>query len=90
MGSRQQTLIRRSPNGETRPLLWSLHAEYIGMQDEPGELKYLSNQRKGNQNETPLVVTSERGIGQWSIVSNWNALERATIEGDGPVQVRML
>jgi hypothetical protein len=37
--------------------------------------------------ETPLVVTSERGPGQWSIQVNWNALEKAAIVGDSPVQV---
>ena len=37
--------------------------------------------------ETPLVVASERGSGQWSAVQNRNALERATPEGDSPVRV---
>ena len=40
-------LIRRCLNGETRlEELQSLHAEYIGMQGEPGELKHLSSRRK--------------------------------------------
>ena len=37
--------------------------------------------------ETPLVVASERGSGQWSMIKNRNALERAAIVGDSPVRV---
>ena len=47
-------LIRRCLNGETRlEELQSLHAEYIGMQGEPGELKHLSSRRKRKKNRFP-------------------------------------
>ena len=42
----------------------SSFTEYIGVGGEPGELKHLSTWRKGNQNETPQVAASERGIAQ--------------------------
>ena len=35
--------------GNPANFYWSLHTEYIGMQDEPSELKYLSSWRKGHQ-----------------------------------------
>ena len=37
--------------------------------------------------EIPLVVASESGPGQWLVVKNRNALERATPEGESPVRV---
>ena len=52
-------LIRRCLNGETRlEELQSLHAEYIGMQGEPGELKHLSSRR----NRKKQVLSLERKI----------------------------
>lgn len=36
----------------------------IGVRGEPSELKHLSRTRKRHQNEIPLVVASERGLGQ--------------------------
>ena len=37
--------------------------------------------------ETPLVVASERGSGQWPFVKNQNCLERQTRVGESPVWV---
>ena len=37
--------------------------------------------------ETPLVVASERGPGQWPLVFNRNRLESRAIAGDSPVRV---
>ena len=37
--------------------------------------------------ETPLVVASERGPGQWLVIKNKNAMESAAAEGDSPVLV---
>ena len=49
-GSGKYTEIRRYLNGATRQeKLLSLHAEYIGMWREPGELKHLSSRRKRKQ-----------------------------------------
>jgi hypothetical protein len=59
--------------------------ESIGRRGEPGELKHLSSRRKGHQFETPLVVASERGLGQWPDVSYQNRLERRAVAGDSPV-----
>ena len=42
---------------------------------------------EGKSTETPLVVASESGPGQWSSFKNRNALERAAIAGDSPVRV---
>ena len=48
-GGGNKPLIRRFPNGETRPLRWSSLSEYIGQGSERGELKHLSTRRKRNQ-----------------------------------------
>ena len=49
-GSGKYTESRRYLNGATRQeRLLSLHAEYIGMWREPGELKHLSSRRKRKQ-----------------------------------------
>src|SRR5437588_7120024 len=37
--------------------------------------------------ETPLVVASERGPGQWRMRDNRNRLERRALAGDSPVRV---
>ncbi len=37
--------------------------------------------------ETPLVVASESGLGQWSSFKNGNALGKAAKQGDSPVPV---
>ena len=52
------------------------------------ETSQYPEERKSN--ETPLVVASERGQGQWLAVKNENAMERAAIEGDSPVSVERL
>jgi hypothetical protein len=40
--------------------------------------------------ETPLVVASERGPGQWPICKNRNELESSAIVGDSPVLVESI
>jgi hypothetical protein len=49
LGSREQALIRGSPNGATPPSNGRSAAESIGGGGEPGELKHLSTRRKGHQ-----------------------------------------
>ena len=67
-GSCTKAMIRWCPNGETRrgetpsPI-----SEYIGYGREPGELKHLSNQRKGNRRDS--VSSGERkrrSLNQWA------------------------
>ena len=40
--------------------------------------------------EIPLVVASERGVGQWLISKNMNVLGSTAIQGDSPVMVKSL
>ena len=40
--------------------------------------------------ETPLVVASERGLGQCRLCNNWNRLENLALVGDSPVQVKSI
>ena len=54
----RSAITRGCPNGETR--LSKPESSRKG--GEPGELKHLSNRRKRNRNEIPLVAASERGI----------------------------
>jgi hypothetical protein len=62
-------------------------AEFIGVRSEPGELKHLMYPEERTSTETPRVVASESGSGQWSHFKNRNALEKAAIQGDSPVRV---
>jgi hypothetical protein len=64
--------------------------EYIGWRSKPGELKHLMYPEERTSNETPLVVASESGRGQWSPFKNRNALEKAAIQGDSPVRVERM
>jgi len=52
-GAVKHALIRRYPNGETRPIYGSSLTEYIGKRSERGELKHLSTRRKRNQPRFP-------------------------------------
>jgi hypothetical protein len=40
--------------------------------------------------ETPLVVASESGLGQWPLRHNRNCLERQARAGDSPVRVEVV
>ena len=51
-GSREQAVIRGSPNGATHPSDGVSAAESIGGGGEPGELKHLSTRRKGHQQQS--------------------------------------
>ncbi len=72
--------------GKPNPQGLSL-AEFIGQRSEPGELKHLMYPEERTSTETPRVVASESGSGQWSSSKNRNALEKAAIQGDSPVRV---
>ena len=65
-------------------------AEFIGVRSKPGELKHLMYPEERTSTETPLVVASESGSGQWSSFKNRNALEKAAIQGDSPVRVETI
>lgn len=43
---------------------WHVWVKEVAHTGEPGELKHLSISRKGNQNESPSVAASERGLAQ--------------------------
>ena len=64
-------------------------AEFIGQRSEPGELKHLMYPEERTSTETPLVVASESGSGQWFLFKNRNVLEKTAIQGDSPVRVEM-
>ena len=90
-------LIRRYPNGATR------HVE--DMSSERKRTRRTETSKYPEEKKTkviPLVVASERGLAQTSIVAailglqdhniqikpNQNTLEKVTIDGDSPVQVK--
>jgi hypothetical protein len=61
--------------------------EFIGQGSKPGELKHLMYPEERTSIETPRVVASESGLGQWSSFKNRNVLEKTAIQGDSPVRV---
>ena len=72
--------------GKPDPLGSSSDESIVG-RGKPGELKHLMYPEERTSTETPLVVASESGSGQWSHFKNRNALEKAAIQGDSPVRV---
>ena len=68
-------------------LIASSRTESIGAGSKPRELKHQSTWCKGHQSETPSVVASEGGPGQWRMFKNRNRLERRALVGDSPVRV---
>src|SRR4029079_13093070 len=61
--------------------------EYIGgfKQTQGTETSQYLEERTST--ETPLVVASERGPGQWRMRDNRNRLERRAAAGDSPVRI---
>jgi hypothetical protein len=70
--------------GKPNPQGLSL-TESIGQGSEPGELKHLMYPEERTSTETPLVVASESGSGQWPSYLKQNGLEKSAIAGDSPV-----
>ena len=98
-GRCKRPLIRRYPNGVTR----LVEDQSLCIQSKRRELKHLSTYRKRKQNVIPQVVASERGVAQTRVVSaasgvvgprylmkvrTGTCLERQSVEGERPVQVR--
>ena len=73
-------MIPGFPNGETRPFRSPERELTRGTETS----QYLEER---TSTETPLVVTSERGPGQWPEGKNGKDLERSAIVGDSPVPV---
>ena len=82
-GRGERPLIRGSPNGETH----TARCIPRGKRTQGTETSQYLEERTSK--ETPLVVASERGRGQWFAEKNRNALERAAKVGDSPVRVEI-
>src|SRR6188508_471984 len=83
-----------SPNRAQAVRLWTSVikrrdeiSEYIGgfKQTQGTETSQYLEERTST--ETPLVVASERGPGQWRMRDNRNRLESRALAGDSPVRV---
>jgi hypothetical protein len=61
--------------------------EYIGMKKQTRGTETSKYPEERTSTETPLVVASERGLGQWPYKDNRNDLERSASAGDSPVRV---
>ena len=84
MGSREQALIRGYPNGATHPatgIVTPIHN--VTRQTRGTEISQYLEEKTST--EIPLVVTSERGTGQWFMEKKQNGLERPARAGDSPV-----
>ena len=74
---------------------WSLvirlsHDEYIVMKRQTRGTETSQYLEERTSTETPLVVASERGPGQWPSTSQQNRMESRAIAGDSPVRVSEL
>ncbi len=63
------------------------YPEYIGIEKQTWRTETSQYPEERTSTETPLVVASERGPGQWPGKKNLNELEISTIVGDSPVRV---
>jgi hypothetical protein len=63
------------------------YTEYIGVMRRTQGTEISQYLEERTSTETPLVVTSERGLGQFFSCDNWNLLESWALAGDSPVQV---
>jgi hypothetical protein len=61
--------------------------EYIGEQRQTRGTETSKYPEERTSTETPLVVASERGLGQRLCRDKWNLLESWAIAGDSPVHV---
>ena len=61
--------------------------EYIGCKKRTQGTETSKYLQERTSTETPQVVASERGPGQWQLWLKWNALESAAVVGDSPVRV---
>ena len=63
--------------------------EYIGGFKQTRGTETSQYPEERTSTETPLVVASERGLGQCFGEDNWNHQESWASEGDSPVQVML-
>ena len=63
------------------------YPEYIGVKKRTRGTETSKYPEERTSTETPLVVASERGLGQCACKDNWNRLESRALVGDSPVQV---
>jgi hypothetical protein len=61
------------------------HTEYIGMKKRTRGTETSQYLEERTSTETPLVVASESGLGQWPWIRQQNRLETRAIAGDSPV-----
>ena len=81
--------IRQSSD---RRVVWSLvvrlsYDEYIVIEKQTRGTETSQYPEERTSTETPLVVASERGPGQWRMRDNRNRLESRALAGDSPVCV---
>ena len=62
-------------------------SEYIGCKKRTQGTETSKYLQERTSTETPQVVASERGPGQWHQVLKWNKLESLAVVGDSPVRV---
>ncbi len=63
----------------------SSYAEYIGIEKRTQGTETSQYLEERTSTETPLVVASERGPGQWLVKRQQNRLESRAVAGDSPV-----
>jgi len=64
-----------------------LHLNKIGCKRRTQGTETSKYLQERTSTETPQVVASERGPGQWLLKNKWNNLERLAVVGDSPVHV---
>ena len=63
----------------------SSYSEYIAIEKRTRGTETSQYLEERTSTETPLVVASERGPGQWPTISQQNRMESRAVAGDSPV-----
>ena len=82
--------LARQPEWFPSIVIRYLHLNKIGCKKRTRGTDTSKYPKERTSTETPQVVASERGPGQWSDRDNRKRLERRTKAGDSPVRVMTL
>ena len=78
-------VVAQAMAGDWRLVIRLSHDEYIVMKRRTRGTETSQYLEERTSTETPLVVASERGPGQWPEVRQQNQMETWAIAGDSPV-----
>jgi hypothetical protein len=86
----KSSLFRNGRPGFPSIVVGYLHLNKIGCKKRTQGTETSKYLQERTSTETPQVVASERGPGQWHWKLKWNKLESLAVVGDSPVRVDVI